>query len=337
MMYNYSTNLLRQTVGQPGAPTTVPRAMMVLVAIMSGKRCSLESLADTCKCTTKTIQRTLDKLRDAGFDIYYDYDRKSYALDGEMPFPVLSIELAEATALSLAESTLDALGEPDLNRALDNALEKIQHVIPRRQAKDWHGCRNALTAEGLVKRDYSKAPIHAIIAAIREQKVVEVDYESISSGRRTRQFNPYAVAFLNGFWMVIAYDPWHKDVRKFALDRVYDCRPVTPERRFKIPEDWSLKEYLALSVGVLSGEPTKIKLRFQPESRVFLERRLWNFPHELSKPDSTGRVILTGEVSGLEEISREILRWGRFVTVLEPPALREMVVSEAKQILKNNE
>ncbi len=52
----------------------------------------------------------------------------------------------------------------------------------------------------------------------------------------------------------------------------------------------------------------------------------------MSAPDGDGAVTLTGTVAGLDEISREVLQWGRRVTVLAPDALRERVADEARAI-----
>lgn len=43
---------------------------------------------------------------------------------------------------------------------------------------------------------------------------------------------------------------------------------------------------------------------------------------------------MTGQVSGLDGIRTELLRWGSPVTVLEPAELREAILQEAQKIIE---
>jgi predicted DNA-binding transcriptional regulator YafY len=45
-------------------------------------------------------------------------------------------------------------------------------------------------------------------------------------------------------------------------------------------------------------------------------------------------LVMRGQVSGLDGIRTELLRWGSPVTVLEPPALREALLKEAEALVK---
>jgi predicted DNA-binding transcriptional regulator YafY len=310
----------------------VTRLLQIITLLQSGKAHNLARLAASCGCCTRTMQRDLTYWRELGVPIDYDTVRKSYVVVGPLPFKVLDMTVAEATAIALAEGSAIASGGLRIEDGISSAFNKIRSLVPDDIAQRLDGIRASLLTAGEARRDYSHAPLTTLLEACRRGFTVSVDYDSVSSGRRKRMIEPYRVAYLDGFWMVIARDPVHGDVRKFALDRIHSCEFPRPDRPFKIPPAWSLTEFTAGSVGVLRGEKTAISLLFEREAAQYARSRAWRFPHDIIEQEADGTVIVDGSVAGLEEITWEILRWGRYVTVLEPPALRNRVAEEARLI-----
>ncbi|HEY3413023.1 MAG TPA: WYL domain-containing protein [Armatimonadota bacterium] len=310
----------------------VTRLLQIVTLLQSGRGYNLAGLAAACGCCTRTMQRDLSYWRELGVPIDYETDRKSYVLAGPLPFKVLDMTVAEATAIALAEGSAIASGGLRIEDGISSAFDKIRGLVPEEVAERLDGIRSSLLTVGEARRDYSHAPLTALLDACRRGYTVSIDYNSVSTGRRTRMIEPYRVAYLNGFWMVIARDPEHNDVRKFALDRIHACAFPRPDRPFKIPQTWSLTEFTAGSVGVLRGDKAEICLRFEPEAAQYARSRLWRFPHEITEDPTDGSVQVRGTVAGLEEITWEVLRWGRYVTVLEPPELRNKVADEARLI-----
>lgn len=310
----------------------VSRLLRILGLLQSGDACGLAQLADACRCSTKTIQRDLADLHAMDINVVYAPKQRSYVLSGELPFKLLDLHLFEATSLALAEVTVASAQGLSLASSIRSAFEKVHQLLPQDVAANLKASRDALLSPDGAKRDYSRAPLLKILDACRRRVTLTVDYHSRASGRRQRSIEPYQVAFIDGFWFVIARDPERGEVRNFALDRIHTAHPTHPEKPFRIPANWDVMEYMAGSVGVLRGERTEISLRFHREAAPWLVGRRWRFAHSLSEPDSEGAVTLTGTVAGLEEIFREVLRWGRHVTVLAPDALRERVAEEARAI-----
>ncbi len=310
----------------------ISRLLRILGLLQSGRRYGLADLASECACSTKTIQRDLSYWGDIDVHIDYDPARKTYTVCGDLPFKILDLHLFEATSLALAQAAVASAQGLSLQRSIDSAFRKIRDLVPRDVAESLEGCRASLMNADGAKRDYSRAPLLKIVDAARRRLTLTVDYESRSSGRRRRNIEPYRIAFVDGFWIVIARDPERGEVRNFALDRIHSADSAIPEKPFRIPADWDIAEYMAGSVGVLRGERTEIALSFDGESAPWVSGRRWRFPHSLGEPAADGSVILTGTVAGLDEITREVLSWGRHITVLAPDALRERVASEAKAI-----
>jgi predicted DNA-binding transcriptional regulator YafY len=310
----------------------ITRALRILGLLNGSRPCGLRSLAESCGCSTKTIQRDLDELKAMGVPLEYNAQARSYRLFGPLPFALLDVGLAEATALALMQAAAVTAQGMSVDAVLASAFEKVQRLIPPEVAAGLEASRRALVGVGGAKKDYSQAPLLALVAACREHAAARIDYQSRSSGRRWREVEPYCVAYLDGFWMLVARDPARDEVRSFALDRIYGFDWVRPGKTFAIPEGWTLKEYMAGSVGVLRGEKVDIRLRFDALVAPSVAGRNWRFPHSLEPVGADGSVALTGAVAGLEEITAEILRWGRHVTVESPDALRQRVADEARAI-----
>jgi predicted DNA-binding transcriptional regulator YafY len=310
----------------------VTRLLRIMGYVGSPARYGLQGLADACGCSTKTIQRDLNELKNMGVPVQYDAEVSAYRLYGPLPFALLDLGLAEATALALAEATSLSARGMSVDDNLTSAFEKVRSLLPPAMAARLEESRRALVGAGGAKKDYSKAPLLPLVSACREHRAVRMDYASTSSTRRWREVHPYCVAYLDGFWMLVAYDPSHKEVRTFALDRIHALSWLEPPTKFTVPGGWSLMEYMAGSVGVLRGKPTDIRLRFDARVAPSVMGRKWRFSHQLDSAGAGGDITLSGTVAGLDEITHEVLRWGRLVTVEAPEDLCRRVAEEARAI-----
>lgn len=308
------------------------RLFLITTTLHAGGHVTLQSLAAVCGCHRRTILRDLSFLEEAGVACHYDPRRRSYVLDSPPAFLTVPFSLPEAMALGMAQEATLALAGAALEPALHAAFEKVIRLVPPRLRSEIETARQAVAFEMGVRRDYSSAPWQVLLSALRLRQTVEMDYYSLSQDRTTtRRMDPYYLVLRQGFWNVVGHCHTRKEVRLFALDGIRSLR-LTGET-FVIPADFSLAEYLRGSVGVLRGETQEILVRFEPSVARWVKRRKWSFPCTLVE-EADGSVLLRGTVSGLAEISRELLRWGALVTALEPPELRAMLRIEAEAIAR---
>jgi proteasome accessory factor B len=305
------------------------RLHTILSELRAQRPCGLASLAARCGCSTKTVQRDLSYLEELGFALRYDAQRRTYVQVGSLGPPLLDLTLAEATALALGSAALstDAAG---LESGLRTAFDKVLALLPLEVAERVTAAQGALLLQPPLAPSLLGSPLLTLLSAQRERRSVRIDYESLSSRRRERLVDPYTLAYLVRFWMLLAYDHDRGEVREFRLDRIHACTLTT--QAFALPADWSPSRYLLGSVGVLRGQPSRVRIRFLPEVAPWARRHPWRFPHTLEEEEG-GSVLLAGSVSGLEEITKEVLRWGRHAVVLSPPELRQRVADEAEAIL----
>jgi predicted DNA-binding transcriptional regulator YafY len=285
-----------------------------------------KELADACGASVRTVQRDLDLLTDGQMaPIEYDSSRRTYkiAVRG-WTFPVASWTPEDALALTLARGRFPStLPHADL---VNHALDKIAAQLSPRLRDLLQAC-SAVLQTPPEARDYSRAPITALMNAAMQRETVEVDYESRSSGRGLRFLDPYAVEETpEGIWQVHGWCHRNRRILSFALDRIRSVSFTGAifERR---ETEWKAFSHEAGVIGGLRGEETPVELLFSAEAAHYVLRSTW--PEGVivtQQPD--GSVRLVGAVSGTAGILPEILRWRRHCRVLGGEALRRAVVEE---------
>jgi proteasome accessory factor B len=168
-----------------------------------------------------------------------------------------------------------------------------------------------------------------LVCAIRRRRRLRIRYWSAWRDEETvREIDPYHLAAVDGDWYVIAGCLRHGDVRIFNPIRIRALEMT--DVCFEPPADFSLDAYLADSFGIFrgaDGERHRVRLLFTGEAARYVAERTWH-PTQITEPTPDGGLLLTFELSHLQEIMRFALSWGRDCTVLEPEELRARVARE---------
>ncbi len=313
----------------------ITRLFLISLHLQAGRHASRADLAALCGCSTKTIARDLDYLQEAGLPLFYDPERRSYALAEGAQLLSVPFTLTELIALALAKDAMLAEVGAAYEQPLRSAFDRVVGLMPPKLRAEMEAMSGAVAFDSGTHRDYSAAPWTEVLAAIRSRATLEIDYHALSTDTlTTRRIDPYALSFREGFWNVIAFCHLRREVRTFALDGIRAARPTG--HPFEVRPGFSVAEFLRHAVRVMTGEPVAVALRFEPSMARWARRRRWSFPHTLQDLPG-GALLLRGTVAGLHEISREALRWGAGVTALDPPELRSILLAEAQRIAEKYE
>jgi predicted DNA-binding transcriptional regulator YafY len=250
----------------------------------------------------------------------------------DQPLPQLSVELQLPDLLALAMAQGMMTGQAGAPYALQaqQAFHKLAARLPAVLRQELSAVRDMMDFAGNTRRDYSGAPLQDLVTARRQSETVEMVYYSIGRDAvSTRQVDPYSLTLRNGYLNLVGYCHTRRDVLLFSLDGIRNLR-LTGEK-FAMPQDFSLAKYMEGVVGGLRGDLTEIVVRFEPSVARWARKLRWEFPHTLEM-EADGALLLRGQVSGLEAIHKELLRWGAQVEALEPPALRQAMLCEALAI-----
>ncbi len=296
------------------------------------ERVTRDNLAQRCGCTVKTISRDLELLRHAEIDIFYDRRQSTLRLGSALPFRVFDLSLGEVLSLSVALHSVDEQSQTPWAWNASAVRDKLRNSLPS-QLRELLDEAPAVSHHDRARRHYRGAPWAILDRAIHEQCTVEMTYLTLSRGEiSTRLLDPYHIFERNGYYNLAGWCHTRHKVLLFALDAIREVQPTT--QTFERDPDFDPKKYFEGSVGVIRGELVQIEVCFHLPVARWAQRHRWPFPHQMQTDGD--KVLLSGQVSGLDEIRNELLRWGSGVEVRSPQSLRDAIYQEALAIAQRN-
>ncbi|XOB98224.1 helix-turn-helix transcriptional regulator [Deinococcota bacterium DY0809b] len=287
---------------------------------------SVRELAQRFGCSTRTVQRDLALLEQAGEGVQ-PLRRGVYAM---APKPS-SLDPVEALAVHAATRLLyHQTPAPHKHYVL--ALDKLAAMLPEPA--------RSLATQSIrpLRKTGDDRTLELIARAWLELRYVAFEYRSAHGSGRYRP-KEVAVYFIevnrhNLSLYAIGYErSYHKAVRTWKLSRMRNIHLLADT--YEIPPDFSPNDYLQSAWGLMGKRRhgVLVKLRFAP---VAAPRVLENDIHglEVLREEPDGSLLAQVEV-GVDdegfpiEILPWIQSWGPRVEVLEPENLRQRWRKEA--------
>ena len=245
--------------------------------------------------------------------------------------PPLIFSLEEAVAVYLGTSLVSEMWGQLYREAAQGAMAKLQNVLPNEQRDEIDWARRSLVATGLHRGDPSTLfPIlEELRHAAREHLQVSVTYQSAADKATTkRKIDPYALVFRAGLWYLVGYCHLRAAPRTFRVDRIQKLK--TLNKPFQSPEKFDIHQYLE---NEFKSQPMiRARLQFIPEAAhiVRSNRLIW----ELVQENDDGSMTATLVAPDLPWLASMTLSFANWVTVLEPPELRDLVQEWAQATAK---
>ena len=191
---------------------------------------SASRLAERFEVTTRTVERDVLALQEAGVPIYAETGRRGgYVLDAARTLPPVNFTAAEAAAIAVS---LSATATSPFAATARAALTKIMTAMSDRDVE----AARELGGRVLMfsPPDEKPPPIpRAVEQAIMGRLVMRVRYVDGSGEQTDRVVEPLAVVGVTPNWYLSAWCRLREDVRMFRLDRIRDAfltRERAPER-----------------------------------------------------------------------------------------------------------
>jgi predicted DNA-binding transcriptional regulator YafY len=165
-----------------------------------------------------------------------------YALDRSYELPPLMFDEEEIEALVLGARFVSAWADKKLARAAEEALQKIETVLPPRLKSRL--ADSALMAPDFHANDRFRSGLESLRRAIREQRKVRFRYVDKAQAASERVVHPLGLAYWGQSWTLTAWCEMRSGFRNFRLDRIdglqilEDCFQSEPGR--------TLADFLAL-------------------------------------------------------------------------------------------
>jgi predicted DNA-binding transcriptional regulator YafY len=197
-----------------------------------------DDLACVLEVSPRTIYRDIAHLQASGLPIDGEAG-VGYLLSPGFDLPPVTFTHDQIEALALGLAMAASLDDPDLSLAAREARAKLQGALPRPET------RRLLDAPYFALRRTTGAPAHAALVrrAIRQRRVLCLDYADGSGRTSTRHLWPLAIWAMQEGWMFSGWCELRCDFRTWRFDRV-EALTLTPD---SFPEDpaRSLAAFLA--------------------------------------------------------------------------------------------
>lgn len=290
-------------------------------------------LAKEWNLSKRTVERYINSLRDAGFDISFDKEKQSYEFPEKYSFAKSYLSTEESLILAMAKKLLSPQGG-GFEQAFEKLEKRIHNTAPLRR-----GFSGLLPTSVVVLPDQqvtSSKDLGQMITelgrACIEHQIVSLSYNGLTTHENTeRQVEPYYLYLSpDGFWYLRAYCWLREDWRIFALDRVENWRVLDrcfhPKPKLKGGE--AIQEDISRGFGTyMDGEEVEVILRFSPDIRSLLERRKWH-PTQTTKDLPDGWLEMTFQTTGMEAVKSWLYQWIPYVIIVQPTELCKEVIGE---------
>ncbi len=233
------------------SPTT--RLLTVLELLQSYKQISGPELARRLEVDVRTVRRYIVNLQDMGIPVEGERGPYgAYQLQRGYKLPPLMFTDAEAIALTLGLLAIREFNFPVEVAAIEGALAKTERVMPENLFAQARALQEAITFNvssdaGVLNNDF----ITPLSVAVREQRQVQMRYESWAGEASERGFDPYGIVFNEGFWYTAGYCHLRHDIRTFRLDRISELQLTTAA--FDRPIEFNVLEKVLESVMMMPG------------------------------------------------------------------------------------
>ena len=293
---------------------------------------------------TRTLKRDLAALQAAGIDVdQHDSARgKIWKLGPRAKSSTkISASSTELIALSRGRQLLHPLAGTPFWHGIETFWNKIKEEIPASVLAHYEDYRKTLRVLGMPAKSYEKKHgiIKTINRAIREHRVVKVEYHSLGKPPRMRSIEPYTVILFQSSLYIVAAaceieDPEER-VRSFKLDRF--GKATIQDEWFKIPKDLDLDQYVGNSMGMFLGsKPRNFRVKISPHAKRWVIEDPWH-PEQIVKELKDGSIELTVKAVHDLEIIPRVLNLGADAEILSPPSARKQMKTITKQLAKKYE
>ncbi|HEX2909634.1 MAG TPA: YafY family protein [Chloroflexia bacterium] len=306
------------------------RLMAIVLKLQSSGTVRAEDLAAMFETSVRTIYRDVQALCEAGVPVISTPGKGYSILEGYF-LPPLSFSTAEAMMLLLGGEYVAQNFDRQYRAAAENATLKIEGVLPQTVREEVAQIKAGVK---LIAHPAGNLPLlQDLRRAVIERKSVTFDYyprhrSAGKNGAIRREVNPYGLVYVNGSWYMTGYCHLRQAVRNFKLERIENLDMLS--ETFERPDDFKVARR-----DIRQNRPITAKVLFSPQiTRWVRESRFFFVTGEEETPEG---LLVTLQYQQEQEVLNWLLGWGSQMKVLEPDALRKVLVSEAHRILQNHE
>jgi len=191
----------------------------------------------------------------------------------------------------------------------------------------------ASTAEFAKRYAGKEATLEALIGAIVGRRTCTVTYHAFSRNEvRSFRIDPLRIVEHDGGLYVFVRVTRFATIRILAVERIHKLEVGGDS--FEYPADFDADALLASSFRLTFDDPIAVRVWFSPSQARYVEERQWAAGQEIEKSED-GSIVLSMTASGVFDVKKWILSFGKEARVLEPESLAREIRQEAAALLSS--
>jgi predicted DNA-binding transcriptional regulator YafY len=213
------------------------RLLQIVQYLRGGRLTTAQALATRLEVSERTVYRDVATLQSTGVPITGEAG-VGYVMDEGYDLPPLMFTRDEIVALVVGARMLRAWGGATMARGAEEALVKIEAVLPaearaRARAVPVHAMAWDMS-------DVLRARIDAVEVALEARQRIEITYRDREDRESRRTIRPLGLWFWGRVWTLVGWCELRQDFRMFRLDRIAE---MTQSGVFPVERDRTLNAF----------------------------------------------------------------------------------------------
>jgi len=293
--------------------------------LLTGRRrpVPLMELAEELECSSKTVQRTIEQMRDYWqAPIEYSREHKGYYYrDDKFSLPGLWLTTGELQSLTFLLSVVEEIDEGLLHKEMSTVMQRVHRMLAARNIDPAELARR-IRVLPLGKRYIPGSTFLGVGDAILARQRLWIRYRDYQGRNSEREVSPQTLVHYRENWYLDAWCHLRKDLRTFSLSRI-EAHELRKRQALEI-DPTKLREHFTRSYGLFAGQPGHLaRLRFFPAIAREIASQQWH-PEQQGAWEGDSYVLAI-PYSEPTELVQDILRHVPHVYVEAPAALRKQV------------
>ncbi|WP_017303321.1 helix-turn-helix transcriptional regulator [Spirulina subsalsa] len=305
--------------------------------IRSSQRPTSQTLADCLEVSDRTIRNDLAFLRDRlSAPLKYSKTQGWHYTDPHWRLPSIALSQGELFALILGARMLEAYAGSAYEPELRSSIEQLSQRLPE---QTWINLQQ-LADERIIFRSGAVLNLNPetwtqLISACQNNQSVWMRYFAATRNQESeRIIDPYLLHIYRGTNpYVIGFCQKRQEMRWFRVDRIKALRIL--DQTFVRDPNFDPKTYLnQIFQHEVGGFPVAIAIWFDAATAPFIRERRWHITQDIEEhPD--GSLTLHLVTSGLNDLKRWVLGYGKGAKVKKPPELVALVKAELEGMIQH--
>jgi len=298
----------------------------ILLTILNHRKVKREYLAEKYEVSTRTVQRYVDVLNEAGVPIISTRGKNGgFSVTDDFK---LDNAFFTEPELSRVISCLNAMRTNYNDNICRDVIDKLTNVSRNKQEEKYLVRSDSLIIDIGPWNNPSqyRGKMEVINKAIESSYSLMLDYVNAREFRSNRMFDPYSLVLKEGVWYVYGYCHMRSDFRLFRLTRIKSL--TLTENKF----DKKVSDVYEKLRGNFDDD-LRIDVEFEFYSTVLSEVEEWLGPDAVSERGT--QYVAKATLFDEKIILSKLLSFGSSIKVLSPKYLKDEITKECKLILKN--